>query len=149
MLCNRGRPIFFFPQRSLPIFSQAFVPKTNQNIATCPGCQAMDLRRRHRTFWEKAIYRRIYRCTCCGRSRRVVRLIEPAAWMESKLRYIYDGCLRHARLWRSSPPDRNAQPISRSSRCVDLVRDVILDLETQLTRLRAKAQKGVHSGERR
>ena len=134
---------------SPPILSQESVPIPNQSIATCVSCQTRDLRRIHRTIWEKAIYRGVYKCLSCGRSRRVARLNAPSAWIDRKVCYVYDRCLSRARLWRPSTPDQSAQPIPWPSRCMDLLREVILELDTQLTRLRAKAQKGVHSGERR
>jgi hypothetical protein len=58
--------------------------------------------------------------------------------MGRKLRYAYDRCLQRARHWRPPIPDRNAQTIPWVSRCVDLLREGILELETQLARLRAK-----------
>jgi hypothetical protein len=69
--------------------------------------------------------------------------------MESKLRYAYDRCLRHARHWRPPTPDRNDQAIPWLSCCIELLRKGILELEMQLARLRAKAQSGVHGEERR
>lgn len=73
----------------------------------------------------------------------------PSTWMGSKLRYAYDRCLKRARHWRPPAPDRNAQTVPWVSRGVDLLREGILELETQFARLSAKAQRGVHSEERR
>jgi len=140
-----GGPSSSDPSNGSPPILFRIVSKSNQSIATCPSCQAKDLRRLHWTLWEKAIYRGVYKCSSCGRSRCVGRLIVPSAWMESKLLSVYHFCLRHARLWRVSTLDPNAQPIPRSSRWVELLREVILDLETQLTPLRARAQRGVNA----
>ena len=85
----------------------------------------------------------------CGRNWRIVRLNVPSTWMGSKLRYAYDRCLKRARHWGPFTPDRNDQTVPWVGRCVDLLREGILELETQLARLRAKAQRGVHSEERR
>jgi hypothetical protein len=145
---NGGGPSFPNPANgSPPIVSQESVPKSKQSIATCTSCQGRDLRRRHRTFWEKPIYAGVYRCMSCGRSWRIVRPTVASTWMGRKLRYAYDRCLQRARQWRPPTPDRNAQTIPWVSR--DLLPEGILELETQLARLRAKAQSGVHSEDRR
>lgn len=125
------------------------MPNSNQTMAVCANCQAKDLRRLHRTFWQKAIYERVYKCLSCGLNSRVARLDKPSAWLASKACYVYNVCLRYARLWLWPTPNRNLRPNSWPSRGIDLLREVILELEMQLTRLRAKAQRGVHSGERR
>ena len=147
---NGGGPSFPNPANgSPPIVSQESVPKSKQSIATCTSCQGGDLRRRRRTFWEKPIYTAVYKCMSCGRSWRIVRPTVASTWMGRKLRYAYDRCLQRARHWRPPTPDRNAQTIPWVSRCVDLLREGILELETQLARLRAKTQSGVHSEDRR
>ena len=71
-----------------------------------------------------------------------MRLTVASTWMGSKLGYAFDRCLKRARHWRPPTPYRNAQTIPWVSRCVGLLQEGILELETQLARLRAKAQKG-------
>jgi hypothetical protein len=149
MLCEGGAAhLLLIPQTARPQFClKESVPKSNQSIATCTCCQGRDLRRRRRAFWEKPIFTGVYKCMSCGCSWRIVRRTVPSTWIGGKLRYAYDRCLK--RHWRPPTPDRNAQTIPWVSRCVDLLREGILELETQLARLRAKAPRGVHSEERR
>ena len=39
---------------------------------TCPFCHSLALRRVRRTLWERCVYRRVYKCRCCGRLERLV-----------------------------------------------------------------------------
>jgi len=53
---------------------------------TCPFCWSVAVRRVRRTLWQKCIYRRVYKCRCCGRIGCVLRIFAFGSTPKARLR---------------------------------------------------------------
>src|SRR5215472_6874211 len=141
---ERGvRDVTPFPMSNRLLFcSKSRGEGKKRRFAPCSRCKAGDLRRVHRTVWERTLHCKVYVCQRCGRSILVMRPVfaRPRVWLESRVRSVPHRALFRSRLRFELTWNPNVALLPWARYCMSRLFEQILELEA---RLRAKRRRSI------